>query len=118
MGFSTLSLLTIFLFLPILTDYVITATNIREKCECINVTNNVRWRAVKGFEVKEPEALCNKVQIIMRVGKKLSCLNPESNQGKRLLKCWKGIGFNEKKKKACFTPKKSKTKKKTKKKRQ
>ncbi|XP_017579294.1 chemokine (C-X-C motif) ligand 18a, duplicate 1 [Pygocentrus nattereri] len=102
---ATLSLLSLFLFLNILTDNVAVAMSIREKCECVKETGFVHWRRITDFEIKMADALCNKVQIIIKLGNKLSCLNPDSNQGKKLRMCWTWIKFNERKKIVCMQPK-------------
>ncbi|XP_072534124.1 chemokine (C-X-C motif) ligand 18a, duplicate 1 [Salminus brasiliensis] len=115
MAFRTLPLL---LFLNLLTDNVPAAMSVREKCECVKEINALRWRGITGFEVKKQEVLCNKVQIIMKMGEKSLCLNPSSAQGQNLLKCWKRVRFNEKKKDICFKPRQTKPKKKRKQKKQ
>ncbi|XP_036430066.1 chemokine (C-X-C motif) ligand 18a, duplicate 1 isoform X3 [Colossoma macropomum] len=102
---ATLSLLSLFLFLNILTDNVAAAMSIREKCECVIETGSVPWRRITDFEMKMPDALCNKVQIIIKQGDQLFCLNPDSEQGNRLRNCWTRIKFNERKKKVCIQPK-------------
>ncbi|KAL7889994.1 hypothetical protein AOLI_G00022520 [Acnodon oligacanthus] len=102
---ATLSLLSLFLFLNILTDNVAVALSIREKCECVKETGFVPWKRITDFEIKTADVLCNKVQIIIKLGHKLSCLDPDSKQGKKLRNCWTRIKFNETKKTVCIQPK-------------
>ncbi|KAL6487192.1 hypothetical protein MHYP_G00038180 [Metynnis hypsauchen] len=102
---ATLSLLSLFLFLNILTDNVAVAMSIREKCECVKESGSVPWRRVTDFEIKMADPLCNKVQIIIKLGNDLSCLNPNSKQGKKLRVCWTRIKFDERKKTICIKPK-------------
>ncbi|XP_066535683.1 chemokine (C-X-C motif) ligand 18a, duplicate 1 [Hoplias malabaricus] len=102
---ANLGLVKLFFFVHILTDNVTVAISIREKCECVKEIEFVQWRSITDFEVKMPEVLCNKVQIIIKMGTKSVCLNTNLKQGEALMKCWKKVKFNEKKKSICMKPK-------------
>ncbi|XP_065152634.1 chemokine (C-X-C motif) ligand 18a, duplicate 1 [Paramisgurnus dabryanus] len=85
------------------TDKVTAAISNREKCQCVEETNSVRWRKVTDFTIIQKDSFCNKIQIILQLSNKQSCLNPDSKPGKRLQQCWRRIKFNPQKKKICLT---------------
>ncbi|XP_042593136.1 chemokine (C-X-C motif) ligand 18a, duplicate 1 [Cyprinus carpio] len=107
MAFRTLQtsvwlLLLISVCLHFMTSNRTAAMIIREKCECVEETGSVQWRKITDFTIIQKDPLCNKVQIILQLSGKQVCLNPDSNQGKKLQKCWKGIKFNTQRKKSCL----------------
>uniref|UniRef100_A0A8C2FSI1 Chemokine (C-X-C motif) ligand 18a, duplicate 1 n=1 Tax=Cyprinus carpio TaxID=7962 RepID=A0A8C2FSI1_CYPCA len=85
---------------------VATAISIREKCECVEETGSVQWRKIADYRIIQRDPLCNKVQIILQMSGKETCLNPESKQGKKLQRCWRRIKFNTQRKKVCLQFKK------------
>ncbi|XP_062852244.1 chemokine (C-X-C motif) ligand 18a, duplicate 1 [Trichomycterus rosablanca] len=103
------AMLLILLFSNFLKDNLTGAVHIPHKCRCPEMNDTVRGR-VTDFEVIKPGSSCNKVEIILQTEKQFVCLDPQSKQGKKLLKCWK-----RKEKKSCLP---RKTKKRQKRKRQ
>ncbi|KAK9964364.1 hypothetical protein ABG768_005546 [Culter alburnus] len=95
-------LLLLLVCLHFTTEKSTAAISSREKCECIEETGSVQWKKITDYKIIEKYPLCNKVQIILQLPGKNVCLNPESKQGKKLQRCWKGIKFNIRKKKACL----------------
>lgn len=53
-----------FIFLGFYLDNRTTATTIREKCQCVEETDTVRWRKVTDFTIIPKDPLCNKIQIM------------------------------------------------------
>ncbi|XP_056616817.1 chemokine (C-X-C motif) ligand 18a, duplicate 1 [Triplophysa dalaica] len=99
---ASVSLLLFVVFLNIIADNRTTATSIREKCECIEETEAVRWKKVTDFTIIPKDPLCNKIQIILDLPDTRSCLKPDSKAGQKLQRCWKRIKFNTQKKKVCL----------------
>ncbi|KAI7805912.1 chemokine (C-X-C motif) ligand 18a, duplicate 1 [Triplophysa rosa] len=99
---ASVSLLLFVVFLNIVTDNRTTATSIREKCQCIEETEAVRWKKVTDFTIIPKDPLCNKIQIILQLSDIKSCLKPDSKPGKQLQRCWKRIKFNTERKKVCL----------------
>ncbi|KAK2852662.1 hypothetical protein Q7C36_007863 [Tachysurus vachellii] len=99
---AALTSLLFLLCLNHLKDKNTAAVNIREKCMCITEAKSLSWRNVKNFRVIDSAPLCNKVQIIIYTVSRQVCLDPNSEQGKKLQKCWKRIKFNERKMKSCL----------------
>ncbi|XP_050982413.1 chemokine (C-X-C motif) ligand 18a, duplicate 1 [Labeo rohita] len=106
MAFRTLQASVCLLLISVCLDFIrdnrAAATTLREKCECIEETDSVQWRKIKDYRIIQKNPLCNKVQIILQLSGKQSCLNPNSNQGKNLQDCWRRINFNTQKKKICL----------------
>ncbi|XP_073691089.1 chemokine (C-X-C motif) ligand 18a, duplicate 1 [Garra rufa] len=118
MAFRTLQasvcLLLISICFHFITDNRAAASSIREKCECVKENESVQWRKITDYTITDKNPFCNKVQIIVHLQGKQVCLKPDSNQGRKLQRCWRKIKFNEQKKKVCLKLQKKKGSKKPK----
>ncbi|XP_067277166.1 chemokine (C-X-C motif) ligand 18a, duplicate 1 isoform X2 [Pseudorasbora parva] len=101
-GNMNLLLLLTVCCLHFMTENGTAAISHREKCECIEGTGSVQWRRITDYTIIPKDPLCNAVQIILQLPGQRMCLNPESNQGRKLQRCWKRIKFNTQKKKLCL----------------
>ncbi|XP_060781921.1 chemokine (C-X-C motif) ligand 18a, duplicate 1 isoform X2 [Neoarius graeffei] len=83
------SLLLFLLFcLNVFTDMT-AGVYIREKCMCIQESYPIPWKNMTDFKVIDSGPHCKKVQIIISMGSKDTCLAPNSKQGKKMQQCWK-----------------------------
>ncbi|XP_062375654.1 chemokine (C-X-C motif) ligand 18a, duplicate 1 [Sardina pilchardus] len=65
------------------------ATAVPDGCVCVKEVPFVPWRTVSNLSIVLDNPLCRTHIIITQKKKGDVCLNPDSDQGKRLQKCWK-----------------------------
>ncbi|XP_067828466.1 C-X-C motif chemokine 9-like [Heptranchias perlo] len=91
------------------------------RCHCFQFIRAVRPKIIKDFQILPKTTHCSRTEIILTVLQENTeidtCLDPESKQGKKLLRCWKRIQNDPNKKRKCIESKQNKVPKQIKKKR-
>ncbi|XP_076141646.1 chemokine (C-X-C motif) ligand 18a, duplicate 1 [Alosa pseudoharengus] len=90
------------------TEQGVQATAVPDGCVCVREVMLLPWRNISDLSIVSDNPLCRIHIIITLKGKQKVCLSPDSDQGKRLQKCWKKFKKNRDRKRACLRPAKPK----------